>query len=114
MDRRHFAAAAATTVRVSNQLGEAAGVAIGDVGLGACREGRRTGCGGGCVLRAGLSGEFSLVDANTSSVAGPRFTTHAACGCGAATRDAQTCTEGSCLNGGRCVHSSTGARWVSV
>ena len=97
------------------QLGEAAGVTVGEVGLGACREGRRPGCGGGCVLRAGLSGQFALVDANTSAVVGPRLALHATCSCGGVhAPHPTTCTTGTCLNGGRCVHTSTGARWVSV
>lgn len=97
------------------QLGEAAGVAIGEVGLGACREGRRPECGGGCVLRAGLSGQFTVVDANTSAVVGPRLSLHATCGCGGVPAgDSRACTRGTCLNGGRCVNTSTGARWVSV
>ncbi|KAG0710771.1 putative neural-cadherin 2 [Chionoecetes opilio] len=95
------------------RLGEAAGVTIGQVGVGACREGRRPRCGGGCVLRAGLSGQFSVVDANTSAVAGPRLALHTTCGCGGLPAGHATpCIAGTCLNHGRCVHIATRARCV--
>ncbi|XP_050739443.1 neural-cadherin-like isoform X4 [Eriocheir sinensis] len=97
-----------------DKLSEAAGVSVTEVGAGACPEGAATGCAGGCVLRAGLSEHFVLVDANTSSIVGPQLSLRPACSCEGKEKEeeAQGCVEGSCLNGGRCVRTSQGARCV--
>ncbi|XP_050740052.1 putative neural-cadherin 2 [Eriocheir sinensis] len=98
-----------------DKLSEAAGVSVTEVGAGACPEGATAGCAGGCVLRAGLSEHFVLVDANTSSIVGPQLSLRPACSCGAAAAEEAKeggCVKGSCLNGGRCVRTSEGARCV--
>nr|XP_053637261.1 putative neural-cadherin 2 [Cherax quadricarinatus] len=106
------------------QLSKAIGVTIREVGVSNCDEaahdeathdaaipneaGR---CVGGCWVS--LNGGFNIVDANTSAVVGPRVTLRGGCGCGDATPAVgHFCTPHTCLNGGRCVPTSTGTRCV--
>lgn len=109
----------------SLQLSAALGINVRDVGVVTCREGAaptsdavaEERCVGGCWV--GLADDFTVVDANSSAVVGPRVVVRGSCGCPApaAAADitttparARPCTPDTCLNGGRCLSTSTGTR----
>ncbi|XP_071548441.1 LOW QUALITY PROTEIN: putative neural-cadherin 2 [Panulirus ornatus] len=105
-----------------DELGHAVGVSITEVGVGACTEEVHhevaahdmPSCAGGCSPLASLSGGYTVVDANTSAVVGPWVGVHSGCGCGTRTPAdlTTTCSPETCLNGGRCVPTSTGTRCI--
>ena len=109
------------------QLSNILGVEVKAVGVGTCQEHfvdksrvpmsteKRSAvdpeCEQGCWARAVLSSGFSIVDANTSAVVGPRLEVQTGCGCDNASPPPDaTCTPYTCLNGGRCVPTSTGTK----
>ncbi|XP_042237551.1 putative neural-cadherin 2 isoform X1 [Homarus americanus] len=121
------------------ELSAVLGMAVRDVGVGTCHEivpittqedtgaahgtssrtARRTArqaaysCKDGCWVRAALGEGFSVVDAHTSAVVGPRVEVLTTCGCGNTAPAHHTiCTPYTCLNGGRCVPTSTGTRCI--
>ncbi|XP_042227979.1 putative neural-cadherin 2 isoform X2 [Homarus americanus] len=96
------------------ELGQAVGVRITEVGIGACEEAAHGKCEGGCWARASLGGQFTVVDANTSAVVGPWIGVNTGCGCSATTPEdvANICSPDTCLNGGRCVPTATGIRCI--
>ncbi|XP_069941535.1 putative neural-cadherin 2 isoform X3 [Cherax quadricarinatus] len=96
------------------ELGQAVGVSITEVGVGMCRETASESCKSGCWAQASLSGRFTVVDANTSAVVGPWLDVHTGCGCREGTQeDTWTiCTANTCLNSGRCLPTPTGTRCV--
>nr|XP_045618159.1 putative neural-cadherin 2 [Procambarus clarkii] len=100
-----------------HELSQAAGVAIRDVGVVTCNQSSHQAvdgvgrCVSGCWVTLGQG--YTVVDANTSALVGPSMVVHTACGCGhttPATHD--TCTPYTCLNGGRCIATSTGTRCI--
>ncbi|XP_045130452.1 putative neural-cadherin 2 isoform X1 [Portunus trituberculatus] len=102
------------------QLSEALGVSIKDVGVVTCHEDVTSSkdtvaeerCVGGCWV--GLTNDFSVVDANSSAVVGPRVVVRGPCGClnTATPIRASSCTPDTCLNGGRCLSTSSGTRCI--
>ncbi|KAK8750488.1 hypothetical protein OTU49_014861, partial [Cherax quadricarinatus] len=107
-----------------HELSQVIGVDIKDVGVITCNQ---TGyenargdshevahglsrCISGC--RATLGEGFSVVDANTSALVGPRIKVLTTCSCGNTTPDHYTCTPYTCLNGGRCIPTPTGTRCI--
>ncbi|XP_071516734.1 putative neural-cadherin 2 [Panulirus ornatus] len=110
------------------ELGNMLGVTVQDVGVGTCDETAShnttheavheaiqggTSCVGGCLARAVLNEGFSLVDASTSAMVGPVVGVATGCGCGRSVLPTlTTCTPNTCLNGGRCLPISTGARCI--
>nr|XP_053635865.1 putative neural-cadherin 2 isoform X3 [Cherax quadricarinatus] len=101
-----------------DELGHAVGVSITEVGVGPCQEEQQEttqmpSCLGGCSAQASLTGGFTVVDANTSAVVGPWVGVHSGCGCSTRTpADRTVCSAETCLNGGRCIPTSTGTRCV--
>lgn len=93
------------------QIGESSGVSISHVGVGACQEAPHRGCAGGCWVQTSLNDGFNLIDANTSAVAGPQLGIQTGCGCGP-DEAPPACGPHTCLNGGRCLPTPAGARWV--
>ncbi|KAK8399372.1 hypothetical protein O3P69_003470 [Scylla paramamosain] len=103
-----------------NELSSTLGVSVQDVGVVPCREPStitpvtvaEERCVGGCWV--GLADDFSVVDANSSAVVGPRVVVQGACGCTSSTRPirASACTPDTCLNGGRCLNTSSGTRCI--
>lgn len=93
------------------QISKTSGVSITHVGVGTCQEASHTNCEGGCWVQMSLDDGFTLIDANTSAVAGPQLGIHMGCGCAPDTVP-PTCTPHTCLNGGRCLPTPTGARCV--
>lgn len=73
-------------------------------------------CVGGCWV--GLAEDFTVVDANSSAVVGPRVVVRGSCGCPvsataittAMPARAHPCTPNTCFNGGRCLSTSSGTR----
>lgn len=113
------------------QLSSILGVEVTAVGTGTCQESfvdtppptpssrRRAAldpeCAYGCWARAVLSSGFSIVDANTSAVVGPRLEVQTGCGCDNTSPPPDTeCTPYTCLNGGRCVPTLASTRQVLV
>ncbi|KAG7160255.1 Neural-cadherin-like 14 [Homarus americanus] len=110
------------------ELSQATGVDIRDVGVITCQRGAQkanhtahnSAHTGGQELRRCISGcwaalgeGFSVVDAHTSAVVGPRVEVLTTCGCGNTAPAHHTiCTPYTCLNGGRCVPTSTGTRCI--
>ncbi|XP_071515917.1 putative neural-cadherin 2 isoform X1 [Panulirus ornatus] len=99
------------------ELSQAIGVSIRDVGVVGCHEASKEAahdsrrCVGGCWV--GVSEGFAIVDANTSAVVGPRVSVGSRCGCGNMVQAEDTaCTPHTCLNGGRCVATSAGVGCV--
>ncbi|KAK3891723.1 hypothetical protein Pcinc_004396, partial [Petrolisthes cinctipes] len=112
------------------ELSEAIGVEILDVGRVSCQEATRESggrgvvvgtsggvrgaarCVGGCWVA--LSDVFSVVDANTSAMVGPGVVVGSGCSCLSYTpaQDVPQCTPLSCLNGGRCIPTSSGTRCI--
>lgn len=113
-----------TSLFCSVQLSASLGVRVRDVGVVKCHEvtiplpdaveGKR--CVGGCWV--GLAEDFTVVDANSSAVVGPRVVMRGRCGCPTQTTVISTptralpCSPNTCLNGGRCLSTSSGTRWV--
>lgn len=105
-----------------HQLRAALGVDVLDVGVVTCREDAITAqesvveerCVGGCWV--GFADDFIVVDANSSAVVGPRVVLRGSCGCPAGASTFSTifrdipCTPHTCLNGGRCLSTSSGTR----
>ena len=89
-----------------------------DVGVVTCHEDTTTStdtlskerCVGGCWI--GLADDFSVVDANSSAVVGPRMVVRGPCGCKTSTIPVQieSCAFDTCLNGGKCLSSTSGTR----
>ncbi|XP_071534605.1 putative neural-cadherin 2 isoform X2 [Panulirus ornatus] len=99
------------------ELGQAVGVSITEIGVGTCLEAAHATCEAGCWARAALGDRFTVVDANTSSVVGPWLGIHTGCGCGHTTNttpedENNVCSPHTCLNGGRCVPSASGIRCI--
>lgn len=69
---------------------------------------------GGCWVA--LTDNFTVVDANSSAVVGPRVAVQGSCGCptesAAVTTPvrARPCNPDTCFNGGRCLSTSSGTR----
>ncbi|KAK4303743.1 hypothetical protein Pmani_024276 [Petrolisthes manimaculis] len=61
-----------------NELNNILGVWVESVGVGVCDEGV---CEGGCWRRAVQTGGFTVLDAHTSAVVGPRLQVLSGCGC---------------------------------
>ncbi|XP_050723500.1 putative neural-cadherin 2 isoform X2 [Eriocheir sinensis] len=112
-----------------DELSSILGVEVTAVGTGTCQENfvdtppgapssrRRAAldaeCAYGCWARAVLSSGFTIVDANTSAVVGPRLEVQTGCGCDNTSPPPDTaCTPYTCLNGGRCVPTLTGTRCI--
>lgn len=110
-----------------HQLSSVLGVEVTAVGVGTCQEHlvnktpaslstqQRTAldsdCVHGCWARAVLRSGFSIVDANTSAVVGPRMEVQTGCGCDNTSPPIDSaCTPYTCLNGGRCVPTLTGTK----
>lgn len=93
------------------QISSSSGVGISQVGVGACREALQQECEGGCWVQMSLEDGFNLIDANTSAVAGPQLGVQTGCGCKPDSAP-PTCGPNTCLNGGRCLPTLSGARWV--
>lgn len=125
LSKHNFNSTPATPLQLSSILG----VEVTAVGTGTCQENfvdtppsapssRRRAvldaeCAYGCWARAVLSSGFSIVDANTSAVVGPRLEVQTGCGCDNTSPPPDTaCTPYTCLNGGRCVPTQTGTRQV--
>lgn len=93
-----------------------------DVGMISCNKDASTSpgavaeerCVGGCWV--GLAEDFSVVDANSSAMVGPRMLVRGPCGCTNTIMPVQTisCTPNTCLNGGRCLSTSLGTRFVHM
>ncbi|KAG7163365.1 neural-cadherin 2-like 1, partial [Homarus americanus] len=105
------------------ELAEVLGVGIQDIGVATCQESTHQsnntptkepqGCVGGCWARTVLEDGYSVVDAHSSSLVGPRVHVHRGCGCVTPTLALEnTCTSETCLNGGRCIPTSTGTRCI--
>lgn len=100
------------------QLSAAIGIPVHDVGTVTCRENMihqpdaaaEEQCVGGCWV--GLAEDFIVVDANSSAVVGPKVVVRGPCGCTSSTTQAQirSCAPNTCLNGGRCLNTSSGTR----
>lgn len=114
---------------INLQLSNILGVEVKTVGVGTCQEHfvdkvhvpvgteKRSAvdseCEQGCWARTVLSSGFSIVDANTSAVVGPRLEVQKGCGCDNSSPPPDTtCTPYTCLNGGRCIPTSTGTKQV--
>ncbi|XP_045129934.1 putative neural-cadherin 2 isoform X2 [Portunus trituberculatus] len=112
-----------------NELSNILGVEVKTVGVGTCQEHfvdkvhvpvgtekrspADSECEQGCWARTVLSSGFSIVDANTSAVVGPRLEVQTGCGCDNSSPPPDTtCTPYTCLNGGRCVPTSTGTKCI--
>ncbi|XP_063876229.1 putative neural-cadherin 2 [Scylla paramamosain] len=103
-----------------NELSAAIGITVQDVGTVTCRENitpsldavAEERCVGGCWV--GLADDFSVVDANSSAVVGPRVVVRGPCGCTSSTTPVQirSCAPNTCLNGGRCLSTSSGTRCI--
>lgn len=95
------------------------GVLVARIGPGECPETRK--CVSGCWVRPELEDGYVLIDANSSSVVGPKIRLVSGCGCSAPSAEPSgtkeppfhsrpvvkeasngDCGEGGCLNGGRC------------
>ncbi|XP_045113360.1 putative neural-cadherin 2 isoform X2 [Portunus trituberculatus] len=100
-----------TLLLYRDEISKASGVGITHVGVGTCQEQSHRNCDGGCWVRMSLDDGFTLIDANTSAVVGPQLGVHVGCGCASDTHP-PTCTPNTCLNGGRCLPTPTGARCV--
>lgn len=93
------------------------GVSVGTVGLDVCEEG---GCEDGCWRRAVLTDDFTVLDAHTSAVVGPRLQVISGCGCvpqatiPTSAPQIHSCTPFTCLNGGRCIATPTHTRYVNL
>ncbi|XP_045584423.2 putative neural-cadherin 2 isoform X2 [Procambarus clarkii] len=96
------------------ELRQAVGVSIMEVGVGLCQEAAHKSCKGGCWAQSSVGGRFAVVDANTSAVVGPWLDVHTGCGCQTGSTDDTwaTCTPNTCLNGGRCIPTVTGTRCI--
>lgn len=100
------------------QLSESLGVKV-QVGVVTCREDpapeavAEERCVGGCWV--GLADDFTVVEADSSAVVGPRVVVRGSCGCPATATTttparARPCTPETCFNGGRCLSTSSGTR----
>ncbi|XP_045130155.1 putative neural-cadherin 2 isoform X1 [Portunus trituberculatus] len=69
-------------------------------------------CVGGCWV--GFADDFSVVDAFSSAVVGPHVVVRGPCGCttAATPQQAASCSPDTCLNGGRCLATSSGVRCI--
>nr|XP_053630333.1 putative neural-cadherin 2 [Cherax quadricarinatus] len=120
------------------ELSAILGVSVREVGIGTCQEASPVidlddayefegeidfeevsnaaqdvdGCMDGCWVRAALGEGFSVVDANTSALVGPRMEVLTTCGCGNTAPDHTTCSPYTCLNGGRCIPTPTGTKCI--
>lgn len=106
------------TISYISQLARILGVAIQDVGVDTCPKSSRgcQDCTGGWWSRAELGKGFTVLDAKTRAVVGPKVEVRGGCGCPSHQTPAHhsTCQSNTCLNGGRCVPVSTGIRWVNL
>ena len=112
------------------QLEEAVGVTVSSIGLGGCSVRSQQHCGSaGCWLSHKISPFFNLVDANSTSLAGPGLSLTFSCGCRPPTqthsnatpipatlgvmdgRLDKDCHEDTCLNGGKCLPDHDGPRY---
>ncbi|XP_050723109.1 putative neural-cadherin 2 isoform X3 [Eriocheir sinensis] len=110
-----------------NELNAVLGVSMRDIGIVSCREGAaptpdivaEERCVDGCWV--GLTSSFTIVDANSSAVVGPRVVVRSSCGCSAlgpaatvipTPARARHCTPDTCFNGGRCLSTSSGTRCI--
>lgn len=102
------------------QLSESLGVQV-QVGVVTCGEDPAAApeavaeerCVGGCWV--GLADDFTVVEADSTAVVGPRVAVRGSCGCPDPTTTAtparaRPCTPETCLNGGRCLSTSSETR----
>ncbi|XP_050723127.1 putative neural-cadherin 2 isoform X2 [Eriocheir sinensis] len=107
-----------------DELSATLGVSVRDIGVVSCRAGAapephalaEERCVGGCWVA--LTDNFTVVDANSSAVVGPRVAVQGSCGCptesAAVTTPvrARPCNPDTCFNGGRCLSTSSGTRCI--
>ncbi|KAG0722458.1 Neural-cadherin [Chionoecetes opilio] len=100
------------------QLSTTLGVGVRDAGVITCQEDATLApnaaaqCVGGCWV--GLGDAFSVVDANSSAVVGPQVVVRGPCSCATTTTPplGPSCSPNTCLNGGRCLTTSSGTRCI--
>ncbi|MPC29128.1 Neural-cadherin [Portunus trituberculatus] len=107
-------------INTDTVLSATIGITVQDVGTVTCRENliqspdamAEERCVGGCWV--GLADDFIVVDANSSAVVGPRVVVRGPCGCTSSTTPVQirSCSPNTCLNGGRCLNTSSGTRCI--